>query len=59
MGIATSPDTFQKAMNYIFGDLEYVLVYLDDILILSNDQDTFEDYLQKVKNCILQTTQDG
>ena len=25
------------------------VVYLDDILILSNDQDTFEDHLQKVK----------
>ena len=49
MGIATSPDIFQKAMNDIFGDLPYVLVSLDDILILSNDQDTFEDHLKKVK----------
>ena len=49
MGIATSPDIFQKAMNDIFGDLDYVLVYLDDILILSNDQDTFEDHLKKVQ----------
>ena len=49
MGIATSPDIFQKAMNDIFGDLDYVLVYLDDILILSNDKDTFDDHLNKVK----------
>ena len=49
MGIATSPHIFQKTMNDIFGDLEYVLVYLDDFLILSNDQDTFKDHLQKVK----------
>ena len=48
MGIATSPDIFQKAMNDIFGDLDYVLVYLDDILILSNDQDSFQDHLNKV-----------
>ena len=37
MGIATSPDIFQKAMNTIFGDLDSVFVYLDDILILSDD----------------------
>jgi len=49
MGIATSPDIFQKAMNDIFGDLDYVLVYLDDILILSNDEDTFAQHLDKVK----------
>ena len=49
MGIATSPDIFQKAMNDIFGDLDCVLVYLDDILILSNEEDSFEDHLEKVK----------
>ena len=49
MGIATSPDIFQKAMNDIFGDLDYVLVYLDDILILSNDQDDFKAHLKKVQ----------
>ena len=38
-----------KAMNDIFGDLEYVLVYLDDIIILSNHNDAFEDHLKKVK----------
>ena len=48
MGIATSPDIFQKAMNDIFGDLDYVLVYLDDILILSNDEDSFQNHLKKV-----------
>ena len=49
MGIATSPDIFQKAMNDIFGDLDYVLVYLDDILILSNEEDDFNAHLEKVK----------
>ena len=40
MGIATSPDIFQKAMNDIFGDLDYtLLVYLDDILILSKSHE--------------------
>ena len=48
MGIATSPDAFQKAMNDAFGDLDCVLVHLDDILILSNHEDSFEDHLAKV-----------
>ena len=48
MGIATSPDIFQKAMNDVFGDLDHVIVYLDDILILSNEDDTFDDHLAKL-----------
>jgi len=48
MGIATSPDIFQHAMNTIFGDLDYVIAYLDDILILSSEDDTFEDHLKKM-----------
>ena len=36
-------------MNDIFGDLDYVLVYLDDILILSNEEDDFNAHLEKVK----------
>ena len=52
MGIATSPDIFQKAMNDIFGDLEYVIVYLDDILILSNEHDTFQDHLNKIETIL-------
>ena len=35
-------------MYTVFGDLDYVIIYLDDILILSNQDDSFEDHLQKV-----------
>ena len=52
MGIATSPDIFQKAMNDICGDLDYVLVYLDDILVLSNQEDSFEDHLAKLQEVL-------
>ena len=48
MGLATAPDIFQHAMYTVFGDLDYVIIYLDDILILSNQDDSFEDHLQKV-----------
>ena len=49
MWVATSPDIFQKTMNNIFGDLDYILVYLDDILILSSHEDSFKEHLEKVK----------
>ena len=54
MGIVTSPNIFQKAMNHILRDLDYVLVYLDDILILSNHEDLFQDHLEKVKEVFTQ-----
>ena len=38
-------------MNHdVVGDLDYVLVYLDDILVLvSNQDDSFEDHLAKIQ----------
>ena len=49
MGIATSLDIFQKVLNNIFEDLDYVLVFLDDILIQSKDEDSFKDHLSRIK----------
>ena len=34
MGTACAPDIFQETMNNLLGDLDFVIVYLDDILIL-------------------------
>ena len=34
MGTACAPDIFQEIMNNLLGDLDFVIVYLDDILIL-------------------------
>ena len=33
MGLASAPDIFQNIMTNLFHDLDYVLVYLDDILL--------------------------
>lgn len=33
MGISTAPDEYQACMDQIVGDLEFVVVYLDDILV--------------------------
>ena len=48
MGLSTSPDIFQSIMNELLGDLPYVLVYLDDILILNKKDETEEEHLQKI-----------
>jgi hypothetical protein len=47
MGLCNSPDIFQEHMYEIFSDLEYVCVYIDDLLVTSCS--TFEEHLQKLK----------
>jgi putative transposase len=46
MGIKNSPEIFQAVINDLLGDLEFVQVYLDDILITSDG--TFQDHLKKL-----------
>ena len=46
MGMANTPDIFQQVMHDILGDLDFVLIYIDDILITSNG--TFEDHMDKL-----------
>jgi putative transposase len=45
-GIKNSPDIFKAVINDLLGDLDFPLVYLDDILITSNG--SFQDHLQKL-----------
>jgi hypothetical protein len=47
MGIKNSPDIFQAVINDLLGDLDFVQVYLDDILITSSG--SFQDHLKKLK----------
>ena len=47
MGIAGSPDIFQERMSGLMEQLEFVRVYLDDLLTLTKD--TFEDHLEKLE----------
>uniref|UniRef100_H3HA67 Reverse transcriptase domain-containing protein n=1 Tax=Phytophthora ramorum TaxID=164328 RepID=H3HA67_PHYRM len=37
MGISTAPDEYQSCMERILGDLDFVIVYLDDILVFSQN----------------------
>ena len=47
MGLCNSPDVFQEKINELCNGLEYVGVYIDDLLIISNGN--FEDHLNSFK----------
>ena len=54
-GLCNSPATFQALMNHIFGDLiaeEWLIVYMDDILIHSNNQELHTEWMRKVLKCL-------
>ena len=46
MGVSTAPDEYQACMEKIFGDLPFVIVYLDDLLVFSK---TEEEHLQHLR----------
>ena len=53
MGLCNSPDIFQEKTNELFPDLETVLAYIDDLLIITNE--SFENHLlevDKVLKCL-------
>ena len=49
-GLTNAPGTFQRLMNNIFHDVldEFVVVYLDDILVYSNSEAEHESHLRFV-----------
>ena len=47
MGLCSSPDIFQEKMTELFNGLEYVRAYIDDLLIICNNN--FEDNVNKIK----------
>ena len=57
MGVACAPDIFQSIMMDLLGDLPFVLVYIDDILIIQQVGETEEDHLLWVET-VLQRLQD-
>jgi hypothetical protein len=48
MGLCNSPDIFQVHMYEIFSDLEYVHVYIDNLLVVTSCS-TFKEHLQKLE----------
>ena len=45
-GPTNAPAFFQRAMQHVFQGLDFIKIYLDDILILSN---TFEEHIEHIK----------
>ena len=52
MGIACALDIFQSIMMDLLGDLDYVLFYIDDNLLLQCHGKTEEDHLKKMKTVL-------
>jgi len=53
-GLTNSPSVFQRFVNEIFADLldVYILVYLDDILIFSNNMADHKKHVKEVLRCL-------
>ena len=47
-GLTQGPGHFQRVMNQIFGDLPYVFVYIDDVLIFSENKEQHMRHLKEV-----------
>ncbi|ORD99557.1 POL3 [Hepatospora eriocheir] len=47
-GLSNTPGTFQRAMNLLLGNLDFVKIYLDDILIASKDLSEHKRHLKTV-----------
>ena len=50
MGMCNSPDNFQEKMNELFIGLNYVKIFIDDLLIISNV--SLEDHIQKLNKVL-------
>ncbi|BES89773.1 Reverse transcriptase (RNA-dependent DNA polymerase) [Nesidiocoris tenuis] len=46
-GLRNAPSTFQRFMNEVLNDLNFVLPYLDDIIVLSESE---EEHLKHLKS---------
>ena len=60
MGLASAPDIFQKVMTELFIDLDYVLVYLDDILVIQQKEgESEDDHLKKIDEVFISPREEG
>lgn len=57
MGLAVSPDIYQEKMAGIFADMSEVIVYIDDICIITKG--TFEDHLKVLEEVLRRLGRNG
>ena len=57
MGLCNSPDIFQECMFELFPDLEYVQMYINDLLVTSCS--TFEEHLEWLEKVLLLLSEAG
>ena len=57
MGLKVATDVFQNTMMELLGDLPYVRVYLDDILITTCD--SYEDHIEKMNTVLTRLEKSG
>ena len=57
MGIAGSADIFQEKMSSLMETLEYVRVYIDDLLTITKG--TYEDHLSKLRQVLIRLRDAG
>jgi hypothetical protein len=53
------PDVFQNVMSKLVQDMEYVKTYLDDLLILTNRNNSFKDHLLKLEMVLARLSNSG
>jgi len=46
-GLKNAPSEFQKRLEDIFGGVEFIIVYIDDLLVFSKDVNSHKMHLEK------------
>ena len=59
MGIASTPNVFQSIMMELLRDLDYVIVYINDILTLQREGKSEDNHLQRVATVLEQLKTKG
>lgn len=49
-GLNMSPETFQKLSEQVFGDIDGVIVYIDDVLVFGKSEQEHDDAVKEVLN---------
>jgi len=57
MGLSISADIFQREMTKLMEGLDYVLVYIDDLLVITKGD--FDDHLEKLREVLLRLREKG